>query len=122
MPKTRIKICGITRPEDAALAAELGADYAGLNFVGGPRRITNAVATEIILAMPEAMTLVALRFLDDAESPAFKAAQSDPAFVNVRRRMGCLQIYGITETWLQQQQERKIPSPAETHPAFNPPA
>lgn len=27
-----IKICGITRPEDAALAVELGADLIGLNF------------------------------------------------------------------------------------------
>jgi len=27
-----IKICGVTRPEDAALAVELGADLVGLNF------------------------------------------------------------------------------------------
>ena len=28
-----IKICGVTRPEDAALAVELGADLVGLNFL-----------------------------------------------------------------------------------------
>jgi phosphoribosylanthranilate isomerase len=30
--RTRIKICGVTSPEDAALAFELGADAVGLNF------------------------------------------------------------------------------------------
>jgi phosphoribosylanthranilate isomerase len=44
MARTRIKICGITRPEDAALAMELGADFIGLNFVGGPRQIGIDVA------------------------------------------------------------------------------
>ena len=31
-PEPLIKICGVTRPEDAALAAALGADLLGLNF------------------------------------------------------------------------------------------
>ena len=38
---TRIKICGLTVAEDAALAAGLGVDYLGLNFwPGSKRRIT----------------------------------------------------------------------------------
>src|SRR6185312_6106935 len=40
MARIRVKICGITRAEDAAAAAELGAEYIGINFVGGPRMIS----------------------------------------------------------------------------------
>ena len=34
---TAIKFCGLTRPEDAALASSLGASYLGVIFAGGPR-------------------------------------------------------------------------------------
>ncbi|MEM8960514.1 MAG: phosphoribosylanthranilate isomerase [Acidobacteriota bacterium] len=32
MTRTRVKICGVTDPEEAELAVRLGADYLGLNF------------------------------------------------------------------------------------------
>jgi len=57
---TRIKICGITRPQDAALAAELGADAVGLNFFAGPRKITLRQGHEILVALPALITPVAL--------------------------------------------------------------
>ncbi len=50
MPITRVKICGITRPEDAALAAELGSDFLGLNFFKGPRKIGFHTAVNLIRA------------------------------------------------------------------------
>ena len=35
-----IKFCGLTRPEDAAFAGELGAAYLGVIFAGGPRLVS----------------------------------------------------------------------------------
>lgn len=44
----RIKICGITHPDDATMAADAGADLIGLNFVpGSQRQIDVAVAADI---------------------------------------------------------------------------
>lgn len=44
----RVKICGITRSEDAAHAVRLGADFIGLNFhPGSPRWVSVSRAREI---------------------------------------------------------------------------
>lgn len=49
---TRIKICGLTRIEDAQLCAELGADFLGLIFVpSSPRFIEPEKAAEIAAAV-----------------------------------------------------------------------
>jgi phosphoribosylanthranilate isomerase len=44
------KICGLTRPEDAATAARAGATYLGVVFASGPRVVTPARAAEITAA------------------------------------------------------------------------
>ena len=49
---TRIKICGITRPEDAILAVESGADAIGLVFAKSPRQVTVRQARQIVAALP----------------------------------------------------------------------
>jgi phosphoribosylanthranilate isomerase len=47
---TKIKICGITRAEDALLCAELGANFLGFVFVReSPRYVEPAKAREILL-------------------------------------------------------------------------
>jgi phosphoribosylanthranilate isomerase len=49
----KIKICGITTPEDALLAADAGADAIGLNFYEkSPRYITLEQANELAAALP----------------------------------------------------------------------
>ncbi len=62
--RTRIKICGITRPEDAEIAALLGVDAIGLVFHDpSPRRIDESRAVRIVAALPPFVHAVAL-FVD----------------------------------------------------------
>jgi phosphoribosylanthranilate isomerase len=75
MPRTRIKICGITRPADAAEAAYLGADAIGLVLSPGMRRSVSAeTATQIIAALPAFVTPVGL-FVDAAPQTILQIAR-----------------------------------------------
>jgi phosphoribosylanthranilate isomerase len=50
--RPRVKICGVTRPEDALLAAELGAELVGVNFwPRSPRRVDPERARAIVQAV-----------------------------------------------------------------------
>ena len=65
----RIKICGITRPEDAQAAGLLGVDAIGLVFYQhSPRYISIAQAQHIVAALPPFVSVVGL-FMD-ADSAA----------------------------------------------------
>jgi len=64
--RTRIKVCGITTPDDAAMAARAGADYVGVVLTESPRRVTAERAREIAIALPAEALLVAVFA---AESP-----------------------------------------------------
>lgn len=51
---TQVKICGITRAEDARTCALLGADFIGFIFAeSSPRFVTPERAAEIVAALPE---------------------------------------------------------------------
>ena len=47
-PPIPAKICGLTRPEDAAAAVRFGARYLGVIFAGGPREVTAEQARAIV--------------------------------------------------------------------------
>jgi len=60
---TRIKICGITNYEDAAVAAASGADSIGFNFAESPRRVAPEVARDIMRELDPFVTGVGV-FVD----------------------------------------------------------
>lgn len=61
MNRTRVKICGIRRPEDALLAAQLGADAIGMVFYAdSARAVSVAEARALRAALPPLVSTVAL--------------------------------------------------------------
>jgi len=66
--RTRVKICGITKPEDGVRAARLGADAIGMVFYEASSRfVTVEQARKIAAALPPFVTTVGL-FVNAAES------------------------------------------------------
>ena len=79
--RVRVKICGITRPEDAALAERAGADAIGMIFAERSKRRVDAMqAAEIAAAVGPLVTRVGV-FVD--------ASPDD-----VRRLVGALRLDG----------------------------
>jgi len=63
--RTRVKICGLTRAEDARAAVAAGADALGLVFYPpSPRAVTPEQALEVVQGLPPFVTLVGL-FVDE---------------------------------------------------------
>ena len=83
---TAVKICGITRPEDALAAARAGAHAIGLVFYAkSPRHVTPARAAEIIRVLPPFVTTVGL--FVDATAEEVRAALAEAS-------VGLLQFHG----------------------------
>ena len=84
--RTRVKICGITRLEDAFAAAQAGADALGFVFYEpSPRNVSLETAAAIIRQLPAYLTTVGL-FVD-----------ADPEFVEqvlAKASLDLLQFHG----------------------------
>ena len=83
--RVRVKVCGITSPEDALSAAAAGVDAIGLNFAAGPRRIEPDSARRITAHLPPLVSPVAV-FLD-----------ADPETIHATCRqcgIGTVQLHG----------------------------
>jgi len=86
MARTRVKICGITRPADALAAARAGADAIGLVFhPASPRAVTIEQARAIVAVLPPFVVVVGL-FVNAAPALVNTTMQSVP--------MDLLQFHG----------------------------
>ena len=64
MPRFLVKICGVTTPEDAAMAAAAGADAIGVNLWSGSKRFVEpAAARDVLAAVPNGVLRVGV-FVD----------------------------------------------------------
>jgi phosphoribosylanthranilate isomerase len=106
----RVKVCGVTRPEDAALACELGADLLGINFwPRSPRSVSLAQAREVADAARGRALLVGV-FVN--EGPARIAEAVTAAGLDL------VQLHGDEEPQLLGELARAGVAPGKTIRAF----
>ena len=85
--RTRVKICGITRPADAESAAVAGADAIGLVFYPpSPRFVSIELAIEVRDALPPFVQTVALFVNPDAAQVAQVIGRVRPAMLQFHAR------------------------------------
>ena len=86
MSAVRVKICGITRLEDALAAVRLGADALGFNFWPGSRRFVEPAAARAIVAqLPPFVTSVGV-FVNQPSAAVLAAT--------TRSGVGAIQLHG----------------------------
>ncbi len=74
--RTRLKICGITRPQDAMAVVQAGADAIGLVFYApSPRAVDIATAQAVVASVPAFVTVTAL-FVDPTADEVQKVLDS----------------------------------------------
>ncbi|GAC1411794.1 MAG: phosphoribosylanthranilate isomerase [Gemmatimonadaceae bacterium] len=66
----KVKFCGMMRPEDAALGAEIGASYIGIVFADSPRRVTPTQGCKVLDAAGTTVKRVGVFGTNDPEEIA----------------------------------------------------
>ena len=80
----KVKICGLTRAEDAAAVVYAGADFAGLVFhPGSPRQLGAEQARAIAARLRNQVRIVSLFVDPDDEALARGVAASQPDFIQL---------------------------------------
>jgi phosphoribosylanthranilate isomerase len=104
---TRVKFCGLTRPEDAAAASEQGAAYVGVIFAPSPRQLSPERAARVLDGAGGSPARVGVFATLDAEAIADVVAAAsldvvqlhgDPSADDIERlraRTGA-RIWGVT--------------------------
>jgi len=83
----RVKICGLTRVDQAVACAELGADWIGLNFhPSSPRYVEPAQAAAIVASLPPSVSPIGV-FVD---RPVAEVAE-----LAFRTGLGFVQLHGL---------------------------
>lgn len=97
----RVKICGVTKLDDARLAAELGAHAIGLNFYPeSPRCLSPAAAAELVRRFPPFVTPVGV-FVNWADEPVLALSQA--------LGLCCAQLHGDEPPQVVERLARQLP-------------
>ncbi len=106
-----VKICGVTRPDDAQLAAELGASAVGMIFwPGSPRAVDLPRGRDIVAAVPPFVTTVGV-FVDQPIE--------DVAGIANDVGLGAIQLHGTEDAGAYVSAGRRLIKAVPIHDASN---
>lgn len=91
----KVKFCGMTRPHDAALAAEIGASYVGVIFADGPRKVSVDRAHEILGAAGASVKRVGVFGTNDSDRIAEIADEAELNVVQLHADPGTSDVEAV---------------------------